>query len=496
MLGSHQQDLLISCAEQLRTSIHQAEHSPGKQCQGRDDSHVSRSLRHTRQATAISDGAHYELNFRFPTWLTRAAWSIAASYSYTGLKFNVRLYSVVPFDAPVMKYARNNDKKNILALFDKKLASPFDVDEYGATLIDVSCLTLPSADTLTDWQYACFWGDVEYVSTLIGLGLDYSQCFNYKRNIGLITLCMLRFEPTQGQALHELALANNVYEANVDNWLLPDEDAHNGHYPGQRTLQQVSSICWDNYFMLKQVLPHLRPGHYTLRVDDRAAFYDNCPPTSDCLRYLLWCDGKLNHDDIQDLYKHQIPILNHVAASYRPDPFALYNARSETEKWRRLACEIIQESAPLHHIVNVTEQSGMVRWRCTRGTPLQALIGGRASFRVSSLKPLSVAKWICMTELSLKYWLEDLKSCGTDLMKYGREEATIFGKHDWIRALRYSTHRALMQDSPAIKLLKFTYGPEPEEWKFTWDVDYEEVVGEFWEMVEDVTLNMIGAWVD
>lgn len=95
-----------------------------------------------RQATPRSDDNlgcdKYYFQFKPPNWITRAAWSIASSISTSGFDVRLRAYSVVSEDSPVIELAKCGDIAGLLHLFDRKVASPFDMTEEGFSLLDVS----------------------------------------------------------------------------------------------------------------------------------------------------------------------------------------------------------------------------------------------------------------------------------------------------------------------------------------------------------------------
>lgn len=104
------------------------------------------------------------------------------------------------------------------------------------------------------------------------------------------------------------------------------------------------------------------------------------------------------------------------------------------------------------------------------------------------------------TERALRQWLEDVQAAGTNLCEYGKVEAKIFQETRSIRSLKYgfsywdcgtSEHS---ESSSYCTLVAFTYGPEPKDWKFTWDLQCYELAGEFWELIENPPLHMVGGW--
>ncbi|KAK1962144.1 hypothetical protein LY78DRAFT_266548 [Colletotrichum sublineola] len=96
-------------------------------------------------------------------------------------------------------------------------------------------------------------------------------------------------------------------------------------------------------------------------------------------------------------------------------------------------------------------------------------------------------------------WLEDLKAAGIDLAEYGRQELEIYLAHDSLQDRRWFYGYTIYFSKPITsgwKLVEFTYGSEPRDWKFTWDLDAWEYSGDFWELVENPPLHIPGGWVD
>lgn len=81
--------------------------------------------------------SEYAIDFKTPSWLTQKAWNIFISVSHSGFNVNLRTYSVVSQEAPVMRCAWDGNIEGLLKLFDEKAASPFDITEDGDRLIDV-----------------------------------------------------------------------------------------------------------------------------------------------------------------------------------------------------------------------------------------------------------------------------------------------------------------------------------------------------------------------
>lgn len=71
-------------------------------------------------------------------WLVSKLWLISVSRSQAGWDANIRTWNVVPSNSPIFRLARKGDLRGIQRLVDSGQASPFDVDEYGENIAQVS----------------------------------------------------------------------------------------------------------------------------------------------------------------------------------------------------------------------------------------------------------------------------------------------------------------------------------------------------------------------
>lgn len=80
----------------------------------------------------------FEIRSKVPFWRRGAVVKFIKSMvkSTTSFGMNLRTYNIVPFNSPVSKAIENMDLGTIRRLFDAGLASPYDEDEYGWSLID------------------------------------------------------------------------------------------------------------------------------------------------------------------------------------------------------------------------------------------------------------------------------------------------------------------------------------------------------------------------
>jgi hypothetical protein len=115
--------------------------------------------------------------------------------------------------------------------------------------------------------------------------------------------------------------------------------------------------------------------------------------------------------------------------------------------------------------------------------------------------------------LALLAWLRILKNFDVDLEAYGRKESSILSRADaeWLgRKIRlYQKHvyqqrvyqNGVYQKQVVysltglhLRLIGFEFGPNPEDWKFWFSDPTDQLVGEFWDMVEHPERRMPGAW--
>ncbi|KAK1716522.1 hypothetical protein BDP67DRAFT_273637 [Colletotrichum lupini] len=91
-------------------------------------------------------------------------------------------------------------------------------------------------------------------------------------------------------------------------------------------------------------------------------------------------------------------------------------------------------------------------------------------------------------------WLDVLTLNGTDLLEYGRKERRL---HDEGLILQHTCYKPSHM-SPGQRLLGITYGKSKDDWRFWWVAEYEHYVGDFWEMVHQVDLDVKvpGSWID
>jgi hypothetical protein len=110
---------------------------------------------------------------------------------------------------------------------------------------------------------------------------------------------------------------------------------------------------------------------------------------------------------------------------------------------------------------------------------------------------------------ALQLWASMMRDTGVDLETYGRTEDYLLHSEItdfWIPVAVLPTNET--RDSPyrnsnsnpiclaSARIIGLNYGPEPEDWHLWVTNPIDELVGEFWEMVERSLEVMPGTWID
>jgi len=99
--------------------------------------------------------------------------------------------------------------------------------------------------------------------------------------------------------------------------------------------------------------------------------------------------------------------------------------------------------------------------------------------------------------MPLKEWLEQLKGSGVDLVEYGKEEKCVLERAAYvIREWEYWVFdkKAWYNVRSGLRLINFTYGPEPNDWKFWFAPVMKDYFMDFWDMIDHPERAVPGAW--
>lgn len=165
-----------------------------------------------------------------------------------------------------------------------------------------------------------------------------------------------------------------------------------------------------------------------------------------------------------------------------------------------------------------------------KGTPLLSVIGGTLCHICPSTP---VIYWDEFFHGCLRKWLALLESAGVDLLAYGKRELLVLHDAendvkgafdaDAIARSRTLSRRRIRKDPlptwgvrrrerkklarddfeggekywMPFRIIDLEIGPNPEDWKLKWVVEYESMAGQFWRTIEnEEEVVMPGAWVD
>ena len=166
----------------------------------------------------------------------------------------------------------------------------------------------------------------------------------------------------------------------------------------------------------------------------------------------------------------------------------LSREKDATHEWRPLLRDAIAASADPN---KVTAIDGFAQ------TPLAAFI----RYYIWNWKAIRRARYDFNP--ALRTWVSELKYAGADIEAYGTKESGFFDEFGlmyriYVGPLRHRPpgHIYKEEDLFWFYAWKLSYGPEPEDW-IIWVMNpIDELVGEFWEMVEREEEFMPGTWVD
>jgi hypothetical protein len=166
----------------------------------------------------------------------------------------------------------------------------------------------------------------------------------------------------------------------------------------------------------------------------------------------------------------------------------LKEEKDATHKWRPLLRDVIAASADLNKLIELD----------TYGRTLLDSFFDHFSWDWKAIRRAGYD-----FNPALRTWASELKFAGADLEAYGAEEsAFVEGGGLWYKLYvgplrsRSIIYRYKDEDFFWFRLWRLSYGPKPEDWTIWVMNPIDELVGEFWEMVEREEEVMPGTWVE
>jgi len=182
-------------------------------------------------------------------------------------------------------------------------------------------------------------------------------------------------------------------------------------------------------------------------------------------------------------------LLHYVARSLGELLSGIYGSRvARLEDGLRLIRDLVKGGSELHALTDL------------RATPMHKVIEGY-------LNGASVDIFIyheCLNQMArearptpLRTWLKQLKDSGVDLVKYGKKEHRFlecsYSNSEWWYWEHWRRKRWEYVRSN-LRLINFTYGPEPGDWKFWFAPIMKDYFLDFWEMINHPERATPGAW--
>ncbi|PQE29043.1 Ankyrin repeat-containing domain protein [Rutstroemia sp. NJR-2017a BBW] len=455
------------------------------------DTSKSKDLQITKPATssnittvgmARGRKPHFKKKLQMPSWFpcTHWAWDFSAYRAPAGWDFTFRQYYILDEDSPLWKYMENEDIAAMQVLFGSKKATPFDRLPGGHTLLGE----------------AASWLKPTMCQFLLDAGADPNDSHFRSRMPAVISGWRIstpdvEYMNTLRLILPKLEIDDPFEElksfyrsSDVLSWLLDSTD------PDWRRRDLADRIVfainiprlWQTWFcpILQLMLQkdELSKEACAIEID-----HGHFPPRTllgSAVRHLAASMSTLGPSCKLGLLSPEMRIsdFDQGGSLAMPEIMALIN----------LTKELVRLKSDVHQFVRL-------RWYYSA---LPILFSVLKYFYQNSIPGAETG----MNEATdttprnvIRIWLEILLVAGVDLVEYGKKE------HDWFCKNRYieTWHNDGSDRHPRIRLVSFSYGPKPDDWRFR-SVISEEYYGyyrmfrEFWSMVDHPERATPGAW--
>lgn len=416
-----------------------------------------------------------------------------------GPNISLRVYSVVPNDSPIFECVRTGDVDKMLDLFRQGAASPLDVDQYGQGLFQVMPRLPLSASILILAQAASVYANFSIMIILRQLDI---RCLEMSQRYSWIAGYRLSIfkDDSVTEAFYHFLLENGAFHK---------EDYDSNEQWGL-SVSYSRILCAKFPNALRLVLPHISPDHHTLSTCERLRSINIYQSHPNSLRLFLQPDGSIVANDIRELQQQGVSLAVLVAL------LSTAQTRKQTppsNDWRRVRRDTIAVTESLNFqqgpLGPILRHHHKLRHQPI-GTAFSTIIIGTLLSLYNWDGYEAKNEWISQLNTALRNWLEDLSIAGVDLTEYGRTEKaiitslstseksfiTLCGSLVHYPSLWFRTKHWDYYQIGQIKLESFTYGPKPTDWSYVWDYPTENFSGEFWEMIDNMSLKVPGSWVE
>ncbi|KAL2833284.1 hypothetical protein BDW59DRAFT_156785 [Aspergillus cavernicola] len=444
---------------------------PKEETMDSDDDQQDLRFQVARKGRRVKKVVSKQFRFRTPLILVDKMWTINTSHLFSSWTFSIRVNNVVPHESPILLHCREGNIKEIQRLFSAGLASPFDCDPNGQSLIHMAvrgykldvCHLLLESGADPSHRNKCGFNPLGY--------------FNFGVALNLI-------EP------REIPLIFDLYRLFIS-------DAED-------------ELFGDNNNNLNLAFRFSGPAEVlTLIQNDSFEKYSELP-----LKVRFKRTMALNHY----LARGPSPAVFRIAMGGEPIDPAAYAL--EDDYGGTLLHKISEAMAA---DLAVEETSNIAEWRpLLRDAVLASIDLNKPTHRYNlNYSPFT---WFLLTfhllnskahqqargfnNYILRIWVSELKLAGVDLEAYGAKEHALYNpendpmefplflkcnRSNYLLPICYHT---TPNDLVWWRIISLQYGPEPEDW-YLWVANpVDELVGEFWEMIEKSLEVMPGTWTD
>ncbi|KAI3319588.1 hypothetical protein HD806DRAFT_508535 [Xylariaceae sp. AK1471] len=412
---------------------------------------------------------------RLPHWLSRRSWELQSSKANGCWKFIFRSYWILPNNSEVHLIAEKGRPKDLQRLFDLGLASPYDSCRRGLTLLD----------------RAVAGSNFDMVRYLLSVGVD-PLGTNVRRIPAWRSISRASKDYRYTEFFDRL-FSDSCLVRQFMVLLPPEEDS----LADLRSPSKCFCRCGlYNLRIYRSMLYYQCPFHHETPVKERmesawyASHYSITSPA--VFKEILQPDWSANFKALCGLSgPSSLIYIIAVGLSISTLKTSLYSST-----WSSLVGDAIRGGANVHGVSKVLHypphQRGPV-------TPLLGVIY-QDLFRFPTMRG-RVARKLPVNFFSLRTWLSALKAAGIDLTRYGRKEQEMLVKGKVSRYLQPHPQQrsSAFYDKPRSRdplfvIYGFRYGSEPEDWEVYWAQCTEEYAREFWEYIENLPLQIPGAW--
>jgi hypothetical protein len=189
--------------------------------------------------------------------------------------------------------------------------------------------------------------------------------------------------------------------------------------------------------------------------------------------------------------------LLHCAASNLGECLSgcLNKLEARLEDLLYLIRDLVKGGSQLHVLTSFRNGKSMLRNR----TPMLLVIWGylyrSSDFFIHNECSNRISK--TLLPMPLRIWLEQLKGSGVNLVEYGKEEKCIlefpYVIREWVH-LEFDEQMQCETLESYLRLVSFTYGPEPDDWKFWFAPVMKDYFMDFWDMIDHPERAVPGAW--